>query len=223
MTDPLAGIVRAWLARAAEDVIAQAASLTELDARIGDGDHGINLQRGMRGVVEWLEASEADVGSADLLKHSGRLMISLVGGASGPLYGTFFLDAGAALERGASGPDDLARALERGVVGVARRGRSQAGQKTMLDTLIPASSSFAIAVRAGAEPQAAGRAAAAAARSGRDSTHGMIAQRGRASYLGERARDHLDPGAASALIVIEALADALRDQPVTSTAAGASR
>jgi dihydroxyacetone kinase-like protein len=223
VTDPLAGIVSAWLRRAGDDLIASAVELTELDARIGDGDHGINMRRGMEAVAAVLDAGEAEEGSAHLLRSAGLRIISVVGGASGPLYGTLLIATADELGGRPSDPGDLARALEEGVAAVGRRGRSEVGQKTMLDTLTPASAALRSSLRGGGSAADAAEAAVVAARAGRESTREMVAQRGRASYLGERARGHLDPGAASALIIIEALAVALIDQPLESVPAAASR
>ncbi|HEX7171013.1 MAG TPA: dihydroxyacetone kinase subunit DhaL [Candidatus Limnocylindria bacterium] len=196
--------VRRWLQAAAERIIAQASELTELDARIGDGDHGINLARGMSLVRGALVDAPAAEPAGELLRRSGRLLISSVGGASGPLYGTLFLETGQAV-----GDADrlavLGPALVHGVGGVGRRGRSTVGQKTMLDTLVPA----ARALAAGGELSAAVERAIHAARIGCESTRDMVAQRGRASYLGERAIGHLDPGAVSSRLLIEALATAV--------------
>jgi dihydroxyacetone kinase-like protein len=223
LTDPLAGIVRHWLRGAADDLIAAATELTELDARIGDGDHGINLRRGMEAITAMLDDADADAGSADLLRLAGRRLISVVGGASGPLYGTLLIATADALGDDPADAGDLARALEAGVAAVGRRGRSEAGQKTMLDALVPATAAMASAFSSGSLSAHAGRAAADAARAGRDATRDMVAQRGRASYLGERARGHLDPGAASSAILVAALHAALVDQPAASLAAGTSR
>lgn len=223
MSDPLAGIVRRWLRGAADDLIAAAVELTELDARIGDGDHGINMRRGMEAVIAVLGEADADTGSADLLRSAGRRLISVVGGASGPLYGTLLISAADALGDDPADAADLARALENGVAAVGRRGRSQVGQKTMLDALVPAAAALASALRSGSSVPDAGRAAAVAAVVGRDQTRDMIAQRGRASYLGERARGHLDPGASSSAILVDALRAALVDQPAVSISAVASR
>ena len=223
MTDALAGIIRRWLVGAADELIAASVELTELDARIGDGDHGINLRRGMEAIVAMLEGAGADTSSAELLRHAGGRLISVVGGASGPLYGTLLIATADALGSEPQDAADLAQALEEGVAAVGRRGRSQVGQKTMLDALVPATTALASAMRAGSSAAAAGLAAAAAAAAGRDETRDMIAQRGRASYLGERARGHIDPGASSSAILIDALRAALVDQPAASTAAGASR
>jgi len=223
LSDALAGIVRRWLGGAAEDLVAAAVELTELDARIGDGDHGINLRRGMEAIGAMLDEADADTGSAELLRRAGRRLISVVGGASGPLYGTLFIAAADSLGEEPADAADLAHALEDGVAAVGRRGRSQVGQKTMLDALVPATAALASALRSGSSVADAGRGAAVAAALGRDETRDMIAQRGRASYLGERARGHLDPGAASSAILVDALRAALVDQPAASTAAGASR
>jgi dihydroxyacetone kinase phosphoprotein-dependent L subunit len=223
LSDPLAGIVRRWLRGAADDLIAAAVELTELDARIGDGDHGINLRRGMEAVVATLDEADPEAGSADLLRMAGRRLISVVGGASGPLYGTLLISAADALGDDPTDAADLARALEEGVAAVGRRGRSEVEQKTMLDALVPAAAMLASALRSGSSVSDAGHAAAVAARAGRDGTRDMIAQRGRASYLGERARGHLDPGAASSAILVDALRAALVDQPAPPISAGASR
>lgn len=220
-TDPL---VRDWLLLGAEWIVAAAADLTELDARIGDGDHGINLRRGMTVVRDGVLAHD-DGDPADLLGLAGRLLISSVGGASGVLYGTLFLEAGDALA--ASGETDpnvvLADALASGVAGVGRRGRSTVGQKTMLDTLVPGIATLRDALGAGAGIVEAAAQAAGAAAVGCESTRMMVAQRGRASYLGERAIGHLDPGAVSSRLLIEALAMSAAAQPPASTPSAASR
>ena len=169
-------------------------------------------------VREVISGADEDAAASELLRSSGRALVSSVGGASGPLYGTFLLEAAEGLAAEAVAPARepiaaLAPAFARGVAGIGRRGRSTIGQKTMLDTLVPAAEALR---RGAAEPQASGAAArsmVAAAAEGCESTRPMIAQRGRASYLGERAIGHLDPGAVSALIVVEALAAALEDQP----------
>lgn len=201
--EALGSFVRAWLRAAADRIIAAAPELTELDARIGDGDHGINLARGMTLVREAAADAPAAVSGADLLRRAGRLLVSSVGGASGPLYGTLLMETGEGLESGRL--DAFGAALLRGTAAVGRRGRSTVGQKTMLDTVVPS----AEALLAGGGVPAAVPAAVEAARRGCESTRRMIAQRGRASYLGERAVGHLDPGAVSSRLLIEALAAAL--------------
>jgi dihydroxyacetone kinase-like protein len=162
--------------------------------------------------------------AGELLRRAGRSLVSSVGGASGPLYGTLLLESGdAMLGTGAvTEPLALAEALLRGVSGVGRRGRSRVGQKTMLDTLVPAVDRLRAEVAGGRDlPVAAARAAEAAA-DGCESTRGMVAQRGRASYLGERAIGHLDPGAVSSRLLVEALAEAAAQLPA-STSEGVSR
>ena len=197
---PLAPLIRRWMIAAADRIIEEAPRLTELDARVGDGDHGINLARGMARIREAMATAGDEEDAAELLRRCGRLLISSVGGASGPLYGTLLLETGEALPEKA-GTRALGHALERGVAAVGRRGRSTIGQKTMLDTLVPA----AAALAADGDPRTAMLRAVEAARAGCDSTRDMVAQRGRASYLGERAVGHLDPGALSSLLLVEAL------------------
>lgn len=207
----LAALVRAWLVLGAERIIDAASELTELDARIGDGDHGINLSRGMAVVRARLVADTGDAERAgELLRLAGRSLISSVGGASGPLYGTLFLEAGDAMLAAPASTDSriLPEALLRGVAGVSRRGRSTVGQKTMLDTLVPALARLRDEVAQGRDLPAAAALAAVEAADGCASTRDMVAQRGRASYLGERAVGHLDPGAVSSRLLVEALAEA---------------
>ena len=214
-------LIHAWLLIGADRIIAASAELTELDARIGDGDHGINLGRGMTAVRERI--TQAGVGPpADLLRMAGRLLISTVGGASGPLYGTLFLETGQALADGRGTPLELADALAAGVAGVGRRGRSTVGQKTMLDTLVPAAEALRGQLRAGRDLDEAMTRAAEAGSTGCEATRAMVAQRGRASYLGERAVGHLDPGAVSSRLLVEALAVAAV-QPPASTPTATSR
>lgn len=214
-------LVRAWLLIGADRIIAAAAELTELDARIGDGDHGINLGRGMTALRHRVLAADAGP-AADVLRMAGRLLITTVGGASGPLYGTLLLDTGQALIDAAGSEFELADALVTGVEGVARRGRSSTGQKTMLDTLVPATETLRDELHARRALVAATARAAEEAAAGCEATRGMVAQRGRASYLGERAIGHLDPGAVSSRLLIDALAEAAA-QPPASTATNASR
>jgi len=210
-------LVHAWLTTGADRIIAASVQLTELDARIGDGDHGINLGRGMTAVRQRL--GEVRAGASDeLLRMAGRLLISTVGGASGPLYGTLFLEAGQALADAPGTPVGLADALSIGVAGVGRRGRSTVGQKTMLDTLVPAVETLGAELRAGHDLAHAATRAAAAGSAGCEATRAMAAQRGRASYLGDRAIGHLDPGAVSSLLLIEALALAAAQPPASTPA-----
>lgn len=211
--------LEAWLRRCERHVSAHAEELTALDAAIGDADHGTNMRRGMAAVVEVLDVSRgedrgAPMGADVLLKKIGRVLVSTVGGASGPLYGTFFLRMGAAAARLDSlDARGLADAVEAGVAGVAARGRSGTGEKTMLDAWCPAVE----ALRAHPDDLAvAVEAAATAADAGRDATAAMVATKGRASYLGERSVGHIDPGAASAALILRALAEVVAELTAAS-------
>jgi dihydroxyacetone kinase-like protein len=183
--------------------------LTELDAAIGDADHGANMHRGLTGAVAALdEAGPLD--PAALFKKVGMTLVSTVGGASGPLYGTFFLRLGGALgDSEPVGPDAFAAGLRAGLAGVVARGKAEAGDKTMYDALAPAVDALDAALVAGEPWAAALRRAAAAADAGRDATTPMLARKGRASYLGERSTGHQDPGATSVALLIAAAADTL--------------
>jgi len=184
--------------------------LTELDSAIGDADHGANMARGMSAVVDKLSAG-APATIDELLKGVGMTLVSSVGGASGPLYGTFFLrvgmTAGAVAEL--DGPA-LAAALRAGLDGIVARGKPEAGDKTMYDAMAPAVDALDAALADGADLAAAVTAAADAAAAGRDATLPLVARKGRASYLGERSAGHLDPGAASTAILFETLAQAVQ-------------
>ena len=196
----------AWVREFARLVHEQRDRLTQLDAAIGDADHGANLDRGMTAVVAALEAQPPDDPAA-VLKTVATTLIKTVGGASGPLYGTFFLRAAGALDGGDGAA--LARAVRAGLGGVAARGKAEAGDKTMLDALGPACDALDEALAAGKPLGEALNAAAAAAARGRDATEPLVARKGRASYLGERSAGHVDPGAASATLLVEAAATAL--------------
>ncbi len=180
--------------------------LTRLDSAIGDADHGINMDRGMTAVAE-IMPSLRDGDAGTLMKQVGMKLISTVGGASGPLYGTFFLRMGTALGTAAEvGPGDFVASLRAGLDGVVARGKAELGDKTMVDAMTPA----VTALEAGAaDLRAALAAAATAAAAGRDSVTPVIARKGRASYLGERSAGHQDPGATSTTILFESLRDAL--------------
>ena len=196
--------LEAWVRRTAELVTEHAEELTDLDAAIGDADHGTNMKRGLAAAAEAVQAGS--FASADtLLKKVGTTLVSTVGGASGPLYGTFFLRAGGAVA-GLEVLDAqaLASALEAGVGGLAARGRATTGEKTMLDAWSPALK----ALRTHPGDLAAGVSAAVqAATEGREATKSMVATKGRASYLGERSAGHIDPGAASTVLLLTALDD----------------
>jgi dihydroxyacetone kinase-like protein len=201
-----AAALTAWVREFARLVHEQRDTLTQLDAAIGDADHGANLDRGMTAVVAALEAQPPDDPAA-VLKTVATTLIKTVGGASGPLYGTFFLRAAGALDGGDGAA--LARAVRAGLGGVAARGKAEAGDKTMLDALIPACDALDEALAAGKPLGEALNTAAEAAARGRDATEPLVARKGRASYLGERSAGHLDPGAASATLLVEAAATAL--------------
>ena len=198
----------AWLSAFRDAVHEHGDYLTELDSAIGDADHGANLIRGMDAVMAAVEPPPGNAG--DLLKKVGMTLVTSVGGASGPLYGTFFLRAATAAGDATvlDGPALLA-ALRAGLEGIVARGKAEAGDKTMYDALAPAMGAFEEALASGAEPDVAARAAADAAAAGRDATEPMLALKGRASYLGERSVGHLDPGAASSALLVAALADTL--------------
>jgi dihydroxyacetone kinase-like protein len=205
---------RAWLADAAHAVEAQRDHLTQLDAAIGDADHGINLSRGFGAIMTALkDASTPTPGSVLVL--AGSTLISKVGGASGPLYGMAFRQAGKALaDAPEADPQSLAGALEAALAGVQKLGAAREGEKTMVDALAPAVSAFGKALSEGAPESEAFEAMAAAASAGAQATISMQALKGRASYLGPRSVGHEDPGAASTALILGALKDTAlrRDQ-----------
>ncbi len=200
---------QAWMSDFAETVHAQAEHLTDLDRAIGDGDHGSNMDRGMSKVAALAEAEE--FASLDAyLKKVGMTLVSTVGGASGPLYGTFFLRfAGPLADVSHAEPQRLGEALRAGVEGVLARGKAEPEDKTMYDAWLPALDAFDAAVSSGNDLASALSAAADAAAAGRDATEPLVARKGRASYLGERSRGHIDPGAASTTMLLESAARTL--------------
>jgi phosphoenolpyruvate---glycerone phosphotransferase subunit DhaL len=185
--------------------------LTDLDSAIGDADHGINMNRGMTAVLAKLDgAGSADIGA--LLKTVGMTLVSSVGGAGGPLYGTLFLRLGAS----AAGKEELtdqdwATMVAESVEGVQSRGKAEPNDKTMVDALIPARDALAAAVAAGEPLADALRASAAAAEEGMKATIPLVARKGRASYLGERSAGHQDPGATSSWLLMKTAAETLSD------------
>jgi phosphoenolpyruvate---glycerone phosphotransferase subunit DhaL len=197
-----------WLRRFAAAVAEHKVELVRLDTAIGDGDHGTNMDRGMRKVLERINGLEgADIGAT--LKAVGMALVSSVGGAAGPLYGTLFLQMGSAT----AGRDSLdlegwTTALDAGAKGVQTRGKAQPGDKTMLDALLPALEALRSAAADGATlPDALARSAGAA-RAGMEATIPLEARKGRASYLGPRSVGHQDPGATSTHLLLEAAAEA---------------
>jgi dihydroxyacetone kinase-like protein len=197
-----------WIREFARVIGENAQLLTDLDAAIGDADHGINMERGMTAVLAALdEAVPTDMSA--LCKQVGMTLVKSVGGASGPLYGTFFLRMAGALNAGDDvEPADFANALRAGVEGVVARGRAEPGDKTMFDTLAPALDALDAALASGGSLAVALADATMAAEKGRDATESMVARKGRASYLGQRSVGHVDPGATSAAMLIAAAASA---------------
>jgi dihydroxyacetone kinase phosphoprotein-dependent L subunit len=205
-------LIVGWLRLAVARIVAERAHLTELDAAIGDGDHGINLHRGFGALEARLAAGDVAIDEpGPLLVLAGRTITGTVGGASGALYGRALLRAGAAVEawpRGSVGTSALvAAALRAAVDGVAALGRSRPGEKTMLDALVPAVVALEAAGAAGVDLAGALLRAADAAEAGARGTRPLLATKGRASYLGERSIGHLDPGAVSSALLLRALAD----------------
>jgi dihydroxyacetone kinase-like protein len=196
--------VREWISAYAAEIAEHRAELVKLDTAIGDGDHGTNMDRGMRKVVEKLEATEGeDIGA--LLKTVGMTLVSTVGGAAGPLYGTLFLQMGAS----SAGSEELdlagwTAALETGVKGVQARGKAEPNDKTMIDALLPAVA--ALHEDDGADFGEALRRSAGAAEEGMRATIPLEARKGRASYLGPRSVGHQDPGATSSHLLLDVAA-----------------
>ena len=199
----------AWLSRFTQLVTENRSYLTELDSAIGDADHGSNMARGMAAVMAKPAAAPSSAVD-ELFKLVGMTLVTSVGGASGPLYGTFFLrfgtTAGAVTELDSAG---LAAALRAGLGGIFARGKAELGDKTMFDAMSPAVDAFDAEIAAGADLAAGAAGAAAAAAAGRDATEPLVARKGRASYLGDRSAGHLDPGATSTAFLFQALAEAL--------------
>ncbi len=196
--------VARWLADYAAVVHEHAAELTDLDRAIGDADHGSNMDRGFAAVAA-LDASGFDDVPA-YLKKVGMTLVSTVGGASGPLFGTFFLRAAGAWPQGDADAAALGAALRAGLEGVVARGKAEPGDKTLVDALAPAVDAYDAA---GDDVAAALRAAAEAAAAGRDATIPLVARKGRASYLGERSAGHQDPGATSLALLLDSAARTL--------------
>lgn len=198
----------AWLRDFATTVAENEQHLTALDSAIGDADHGSNMVRGTAAVDDLLDGEFAD--AATLLKKAGMTLVSTVGGASGPLYGTFFLRfAGTLTGNTDVSAAELGAALRAGVEGIVQRGKAELGDKTMYDAWSPALESYDAAVAGGSDIAAALSAAADAAVQGRDATKPLVAKKGRASYLGERSAGHIDPGAASTVLLLESAARTL--------------
>jgi phosphoenolpyruvate---glycerone phosphotransferase subunit DhaL len=198
----------AWINRFADVIVEQRQELTRLDTAIGDADHGTNMDRGMRAAIERVGAIEGDDDIGAAFKAVGMALVSKVGGAAGPLYGTLFLQMGNATA-GASELDlaGWSDALAAGLKGVETRGKAEPGDKTMVDALMPAVEALQRAQNDGAELSAALEQSAAAARKGMEDTVPLVARKGRASYLGERSAGHQDPGATSSYLLVQAAVD----------------
>lgn len=182
--------------------------LIQLDREIGDADHGENMDRGFRAVIAKIETSEPETPAA-ALKLAATVLISTVGGASGPLYGTAFLRAASAVGDDAElDASAVAKALQAGMEGVVARGRAEVGDKTMIDALSPAVDAAKNTAESGADSAKVLAAAAEAAHQGAQATEPLVARKGRASYLGERSAGHIDPGARSTALLLTAFAEA---------------
>jgi dihydroxyacetone kinase-like protein len=198
-----------WLEHTAAVLEQNKDYLTQLDSAIGDADHGVNMSRGFKKVLEKLpDVAGTDIGN--ILKTTGMALVSSVGGASGPLYGTFFLRSGAALvAKEQLNHDELLKLFQSGVEGIVQRGRPQVGDKTMFDAWSPALKAMQQALADGSDTLAALRSAVAAAEQGMRDTIPLIAKKGRASYLGERSIGHQDPGATSSYLILKSLLETL--------------
>jgi phosphoenolpyruvate---glycerone phosphotransferase subunit DhaL len=210
MSQPIAvPALAAWIREFAAQVAAHRDELTHLDSAIGDADHGANMDRGMTAAVAALEGNP-ETTAGGLFKRVGLTLVSTVGGASGPLYGTFFLrTATASGDAQTLDAEAFAKALRAGLEGVVSRGKAEAGDKTMFDALSPAVDALDAELAAGGSLASALAAAGGAADRGRDATIPMRARKGRASYLGERSVGHQDPGATSAALLIRSAAAVL--------------
>jgi dihydroxyacetone kinase-like protein len=199
--------VLGWVEAFSATVAENKEYLTRLDSAIGDADHGINMDRGMTAVNTKLDGLEGDdIGG--LLKTVGMTLVSTVGGAGGPLYGTLFLQMGMATAgKTELEPEDWAAALDAAVKGVEMRGKAEPGDKTMIDALIPARDAYSAALAEGASFEDALRRSAKAAEEGMEATTPLVAKKGRASYLGERSAGHQDPGATSSYLLVKTAAD----------------
>jgi len=186
--------------------------LTELDSAIGDADHGINMDRGFQSVLKKLPSVE-DKDAGTILKTAGMALVSSVGGAGGPLYGTAFMQAGMAVAgKYELEAEDILAALEAALKGVVMRGKANLGDKTMVDAITPAVAAMREALRNGAGTAEALEQATAAAEKGMKDTIPMLAKKGRASYLGERSIGHQDPGATSSYLLIRTIAEIAREK-----------
>ena len=192
-----------WIELAAADIAEQRGYLVDLDRAIGDGDHGENMDRGFKAAVEALEQTQP-ASVAEVLKTVAKTLMSTVGGAAGPLYGTAFLRASKAAGDGELDGVGVAAVIAGALDGIQARGKATTGEKTMVDAWTPALEAARAAAESGSDPAAVLEAAATAAESGAAATEPMRATKGRASYLGERSIGHLDPGAVSTSLILRA-------------------
>jgi phosphoenolpyruvate---glycerone phosphotransferase subunit DhaL len=208
-----AATVNVWMSEAAKTIRRERDHLTQLDAAIGDGDHGVNMDRGFDAVGKALAGQDGSVPPGRLLILAGKTLVSTVGGASGPLWGTALRHAGRALgDREVLDGPALVKALDAAVAGVVDLGAAAPGDKTMIDALSPALEALREAVEGGAPLRDAVGVAAAAAEEGARATVPMQARKGRASYLGERSIGHQDPGATSSALILRALERAVEQE-----------
>lgn len=192
------------ISKISDKIIENKDFLTELDREIGDSDHGINMARGFQAVMEKLSPDESDIGA--VLKKVGMTLLSKVGGASGPLYGTAYMEAGKVMAgKTEVNSDDMKLIFESAIAGIQKRGKAVKGEKTMLDALIPASEKYSQKISEGENFISALESACESACEGVEFTKTIIATKGRASYLGERSIGHQDPGATSATLTLEAI------------------
>ncbi len=189
---------------------ANAEELTKLDQAIGDGDHGINMRRGFQAVAE-TQDELTRLALPQALQKAGMTLVMKVGGASGPLYGSLFMAMGKAGEKAPTTLEEAAAMLAEGVEAVKKRGKSEAGEKTMLDVLVPVTGRLMDAAAEGSEVGTTLDALSAAAREGLESTREMQATKGRASFLGERSIGHLDPGARSSQLLVDAVCEVIKE------------
>ncbi len=199
--------VVAWIKAVAEMISENSSYLTQLDSDIGDADHGANMDRGFKAVIKKLpEVEDKDIGT--IFKSVGMTLISTVGGAGGPLYGTWFLQAGMKTAgKMELTPADWSEALEAALNGIVMRGKAEPGDKTMVDALTPAVAALKQAVQANQPLNTALELSAEAAKKGMEATIPLVARKGRASYLGERSAGHQDPGATSSYLMLRVAAD----------------
>ncbi|HKQ00971.1 MAG TPA: dihydroxyacetone kinase subunit DhaL [Actinomycetes bacterium] len=216
--------MRLWLTEVAARLEAERDFLTQLDAAIGDADHGVNMHRGFTAVMARIGAADEGASAGQLLKIAGRTFVSTVGGAAGPLYGTAFLQAGETVgDAERFGPRLLLDALRASLEGVQRIGAASPGDKTMVDALAPALHAYELELRMGGSLETAVSGAREAAAEGMRDTIPLQARKGRASYLGPRSVGHQDPGATSTALMFAALADAVLADRSHRFASGARR